>query len=159
MRDDIIKYSIELLLRDGLRFSIDDVAKALKISKKTIYKFFPTKEQLAIVIYKTYYENALCKIEELSQMQSKDAVSQMLEIYYRSHCMVREEIFNKYAINSSVCGLAKANHNRIRMVIENLPTPLDKSAVMIIIDGALQKLYENKDEEEKVIARLVTLIC
>lgn len=159
MRESIINYSIELLLRDGLRFSIDDVAKALKISKKTIYKFFSTKEQLAIEIYETYYENSLRKIEEIAKMQSKDVVAQMLDIYYLSHCMVREEIFNKYAINASIRDLAQTNHNHIKMFIENLLAAADKSAVMLIIDGALQKLYENKDEEKKVIARLVTLIC
>lgn len=159
MRDCIIKYSIERLLRDGLRFSIDDVAKTLKISKKTIYKFFSTKEQLAIEIYKTYYENALREIETISTIHSNDAVAQMLAIYYHSHCMVRDEIFNKYAINESIRALAQTNHNHIRTFIENLLAPTDKSATMIIIDGALKKLYENKDEEEKVIARLVTFIC
>ena len=159
MRDSIIKSSIEILLRDGLRFSIDDVARTLKISKKTIYKYFSTKEQLAIEIYKTYYENALSKVEALSEMPHEDVAAQMLEIYYRSHCMVREEIFNKYAINASIRELAQTNHNRIRTFIENLPAPSDKSAVMVIIDGALQKLYEEKDEEEKVIARLVKFIC
>lgn len=142
-----------------MRFSIDEVAKTLKISKKTIYKFFPTKEQLAIEIYNTYYENALSKIEAMSKVQSKDAVAKMLDIYYRSHCMVREEIFNKYAINASIRVLAQTNHNRIRTYIEKLLTPKDKSAIMIITDGALQKLYENKDEEKKVIARLVAFIC
>lgn len=159
MRDSIIKYSIEVLLRDGLRFSIDDVAKALKISKKTIYKIFPTKEQLAIEIYKAYHEDALREIETISKIQSEANVAQMLDIYYRSHCMVREEIFNKYAINASIRDLAQKNHNHIRKFIENLPAPADKSAIMVIIDGALQKLYENKDEEEKVIAKLVKFLC
>lgn len=159
MRDSIIKYSIEILLRDGLRFSIDDVAKALKISKKTIYKFFSTKEQLATEIYKTYYENALHKIEAIPKIHSKDDVAQLLDIYYHSHCMVREEIFNKYAINANIRALAQANHNHIRRLIEDLLTSADSSALMIIIDGAMQKLYENKDKEEKVIAMLVTFIC
>lgn len=159
MRDSIIKYSIEVLLRDGLRFSIDDVAKALKISKKTIYKIFPTKEQLAIEIYKAYYEDALREIETISKIQSEANVAQMLDIYYRSHCMVREEIFNKYAINASIRDLAQTKHNNIRKFIENLSAPADKSAIMVIIDGALQKLYENKDEEEKVIAKLVKFLC
>lgn len=159
MRDSIIKYSIELLQRDGLRFSIDDVAKALKISKKTIYKFFSTKERLAVEIYKTYYENALRSIEAMAKMQSTEVVAQMLDIYYRSHCMVREEIFNKYAINESIRDLAQKQHDRIRMFIENLTAPEDRSAIMVIIDGALRKLYENKNEEVKVIARLVTIIC
>lgn len=159
MKNAIIECSICELQQNGLRFSIDEVARSLKISKKTIYKFFPTKEQLAIEIYKTYYENALRKIETISKTKSENFVAQMLEIYYLSHCMVRNEIFNKYALNANIRALAQTNHNYIRTFIENLLTQADKSALMIIIDGALQKLYENKAEEEKVIARLVTFIC
>lgn len=159
MKDAIIECSICELQRTGLRFSIDAVARSLKISKKTIYKFFSTKEHLAIEIYKTYYEGALRKIETLSRMPSRDAAAQMLDIYYRSHCMIRGEIFNKYAINENIRALAQAQHNNIRAFIENLPTTTDRSAVMIVIDGALKELYDNKNEETKVIEKLVTLIC
>lgn len=55
--------------------------------------------------------------------------------------------------------MAQANHARIRGFIEGLTEPSDASALLIIVDGALQKLCENKAEEEKVIARLVTSIC
>lgn len=159
MRDAIIRHSIEGLLTHGLRFSIDEVAKSLKISKKTIYKYFATKEDLAIEMYKTYYENALQQLAQISGLPQKDAVAEMLAVYYRSHCMVRNEIFNKYALNTNIRALAQTSHNSIRNYVENFIPQSDKTAVMIIIDGALQKLCENKSEETNVIRKLTDLIC
>lgn len=159
MKNAIIERSILELQRNGLKFSIDEVARSLNISKKTIYKFFSAKEQLAIEIYKTFYENALRELETLSKTRSKDAAAQILEIYYRSHCMIRDDIFNKYALNASIRAPAQTNHARIRTFVERLLTQSDQSALMVIIDGALQKLYESNNEKEEVIARLVTFIC
>lgn len=50
MRERIIKAAIESLQAEGLKFSVDTIASKLKISKKTIYKFFPDKETLAYAI-------------------------------------------------------------------------------------------------------------
>lgn len=159
MRDRIIEYSIQRLLLDGLRFSIDDVAKALRISKKTIYRYFPTKEDLAVEIYETYYENAMCQIKTITAAGTGDAALQLLRIYYQSIYMSRDEIFNKYALNAKIRGLAQSNRERMKICFENTLHQADKTAIMIIIDGALQKLCENQSEAEKVFERLITLLC
>ena len=160
MRDTIIKCSILGLQRRGLRFSIDEIAKSLKISKKTIYKYFATKEDLAIEIYKTFYEEAINRIRALEpELPKKQAVTQMLTVYLRSHCMVRNEIFNKYSLNANIRALAKSNHDEIKARIEACLPQTDRAALMIMIDGSMQALCEHKAEEEKVIEKLVTLIC
>lgn len=51
MKNKIIEESITSLQQEGLRFSVDTLAERLKVSKKTIYKYFPTKEVLAYAIY------------------------------------------------------------------------------------------------------------
>lgn len=51
MKNTIIDASIELFQSVGLKFSIDMLAKKLKISKKTIYKYFIDKGSLAIALY------------------------------------------------------------------------------------------------------------
>lgn len=159
MRDAIVQRSIESLLKNGLRFSIDEVAKSLGISKKTIYKYFPAKEELAIEIYKTYYENARRTIAEIKDLHSKETVERTLSVYYRSHCMNRSEIFNKYALNENIRALARRNHGDIKMHVENLLPAADRAALMIIIDGTLQNLCKNADEETVVIERLASLLC
>ncbi|MGN1480125.1 MAG: TetR/AcrR family transcriptional regulator, partial [Acutalibacteraceae bacterium] len=58
MKDRIIYESIESLRREGLKFSVDTLAENLKISKKTVYKYFPDKETLALALYEKYYNDA-----------------------------------------------------------------------------------------------------
>lgn len=159
MRNEIIKYSIESLQKNGLRFSVDDVAKSLKISKKTIYKFFATKEDLAIEIYNTYYEDAVKNIVQIKDSLTKEHILQIFTIYYQSHCMNRNEIFNKYALNENIYALAQMNHSCIREFIKNFLPKDDRTTLMIIIDGTLKYLCEHREEEKKVIERLVELVC
>ena len=45
MRDKIIQASIEGIRKEGLKFSVDLLAGKLKISKKTVYKYFPDKDK------------------------------------------------------------------------------------------------------------------
>lgn len=160
MKEIIIKRSISELQKEGLRFSIDKVACSLKISKKTIYKYFPAKEDLAVAIYEAFYEDAINQIELIDLADSgKNGVTQMLTVYFQSHCMMRKEIFNKYALNDSIRSLAQNNHEKIKACLEKKLPVNDKEALMIIIDGSLQKLCEAKEYSEKVIDGLVTLIC
>lgn len=65
MKDKIIHESINSLRQDGLKFSIDTLADKLKISKKTIYKFFPDKESLALALYENYYADAAAQAHRL----------------------------------------------------------------------------------------------
>ncbi len=46
MRDQIIDTALALFDRDGFNFKLDDLAKVLHISKKTIYKYFKNKEDI-----------------------------------------------------------------------------------------------------------------
>ncbi|MGN0460910.1 MAG: TetR/AcrR family transcriptional regulator, partial [Ruminococcus sp.] len=59
MKERIIDAAIESLRTEGLKFSVDTIASKLKISKKTVYKFFSGKEEMAYEIYKEYYRRAL----------------------------------------------------------------------------------------------------
>ena len=61
----------ELLKVEGLKFAVDDLSLSLNISKKTIYKYFTSKEELAkevyLYIYDTIIDNLL-KNENLSKI-------------------------------------------------------------------------------------------
>ncbi len=47
MKDKILQYSKEVFYREGFyKITMDEIARDLKISKKTIYKHFPSKEAI-----------------------------------------------------------------------------------------------------------------
>ena len=57
MKNEIIRESIISLRQEGLRFSIDSLADRLRISKKTVYKYFPDKDTLALALYEKYFDD------------------------------------------------------------------------------------------------------
>ena len=94
MKDRIVRASIECLRNEGLKFSIDLLANKLKISKKTIYKYFPDKETLSIVLYETYYSDAAKQAMELIGKNTEKSHKELLYIYFDSKGMTRNDIFN-----------------------------------------------------------------
>ena len=49
----ILEHGLELITRDGIRgFTVESLARDLAMSKKTVYKYFPTKEILLNQIFK-----------------------------------------------------------------------------------------------------------
>jgi len=54
-KDKIIELGEEKFFREGFyKTRMDDVAAELQMSKKTLYKFFPTKEDLVLTIMKHF---------------------------------------------------------------------------------------------------------
>ena len=99
MKEQIIETAVECMKRDGLKFSLDMLAEKMKISKKTIYKYFPCKEVLAREIYQAYYDGLNKRSAELlaSQRLSKEEKSkELLSVYFESVRMNRDDIFNKF---------------------------------------------------------------
>ena len=54
MREKIIDMAIEEFTKNGLKFTMNDVAKALGISKKTIYTVFESKQEVLVAIADRY---------------------------------------------------------------------------------------------------------
>jgi len=54
-QNKIIEYTEEKFFRDGFyKTTMDEIASELKMSKKTIYKFFPSKDELVMAIAKFF---------------------------------------------------------------------------------------------------------
>ena len=48
LKDDILEATIQAFQKKGLKFTMDDIASLLGISKKTIYTVFPDKNSLVL---------------------------------------------------------------------------------------------------------------
>jgi len=85
-QNKIVEMTEEKFFRDGFyKTTMDEVASELKMSKKTIYKFFPSKEDLVMAIAKHFMEgvksrvvpalnsdrNAIEKLAELNNILAK----------------------------------------------------------------------------------------
>jgi AcrR family transcriptional regulator len=89
---DIIEASLTLFSRYGIkRVTMDDVAKELGISKKTIYQHFCDKKYIVGAGVNIHIENLKNKLDEIIR-NSKDAIHQLIEIM---------EYFSEYFQNTS----------------------------------------------------------
>lgn len=74
---EILEKSAEIFMRYGIKaVTMDDLARELGISKKTIYKYFSDKKELVkqIVLMKTELDKLMC---ETAQKNSENAIDEM----------------------------------------------------------------------------------
>lgn len=161
MRDKIIDTAIEGLRTEGLKFSVDIIASKLKISKKTIYKFFPDKENLAYAIYEKYYSRISESVDEIEK--SGNNINFRLLMVYRDACfMIRSEIFNKYKLNdcvySYVIKLQNELWSRIISLIAPSASQTDQAIFRAIIDGAFENAEKYSAPSELIVEKLVKIL-
>ena len=79
-QNKIIEITEEKFFRDGFyKTTMDEVASELKMSKKTIYKFFPSKDELVMAIAKHFMEGMKKKI--IPALNSdKNAIEKLAEL-------------------------------------------------------------------------------
>lgn len=162
MKDRIIQASIEGLRNEGLKFSVDLLANKLKISKKTVYKYFPDKEALALALYEAYYSDIETQIRELIRENTEASHKKLLFLYFDSKKMTCSDIFNKYKLNQTIYAHTKKKGDSLWEVIAasfaGELSETDRQAFRIIVDGSFEKLCRDTAAPEEVIERLVKIL-
>ena len=90
----ILNHGFELLMNDGVRsFTVENLASCLCMSKKTIYKFFPTKETLIdkIVSFQLSQIEAKIKIVLDSDSNPIQQFLGVMNIFYNSTAKLKIE--------------------------------------------------------------------
>lgn len=81
-REKLVKGAEELFMRYGLRsVSMDDIARHLGISKKTIYQHFADKDEVVVTVAKLHMEKQRQQFEEIRK-HAKNCVEEMVNISY-----------------------------------------------------------------------------
>lgn len=162
MKERIINESIESLRREGLKFSIDTLAEKLNISKKTVYKYFSNKEELAFALYRKYFADAKEQAKRLAQENSLSARKQLLHLYLDAKSMTCVDIFNKYKLNEVLRSYtAKESDELLKIVFSSLGDGAfngDEESFGIILNGTFEKLCSEKIAPDGVLNRLVNIL-
>lgn len=82
MKEKIIDAAIEEFTRNGLKFTMSDLAKRLGISKKTIYTVFDRKQALLIAIADRYGEDFGRMQEKMKSDASLNEVQKLERLLY-----------------------------------------------------------------------------
>jgi AcrR family transcriptional regulator len=66
-RERILEVAKEAFTRSGADASLDDIAKQAGVGPGTLYRHFPTREQLLVAVYRTEMENLAAAEEKLTE--------------------------------------------------------------------------------------------
>lgn len=84
IRDKILKGSEELFMRYGVRsISMDDIARHLGVSKKTLYQHFADKDELVLTVSHCYLQRYITQFDSVRN-EAKNPVEELAKI---SVCM------------------------------------------------------------------------
>lgn len=79
MKERIVKSALNLFWRYGIKsVTMDDIAKELGISKRTIYQHYPDKEAILAMAIKGELSSQKCEIEKLDTF-SDNPIEQMIQ--------------------------------------------------------------------------------
>lgn len=93
---DIIERSSSLFMRLGIRsVSMDDIARELGISKKTIYKYFKDKNDLVINILRVKIEidHKTCSCKRIESENAIDEMFQIIEFIIQTISKINPSTF------------------------------------------------------------------
>ena len=76
----IVDVVLDLFSAHGSTFNMDDVAKALKISKKTIYKEYGSKENLIFLVIKSVFEGIEHHLQSILANTEWNSVEKLIRI-------------------------------------------------------------------------------
>lgn len=75
LREEVLKGTIQVFNEKGLKFTMDDIARNLKISKKTIYTVFPDKNTLITEMV----DHCFDQIKESERLVVEDPTLEIVE--------------------------------------------------------------------------------
>jgi AcrR family transcriptional regulator len=147
MKERILAGSQELFFRFGIRsITMDDIAKHLGISKKTIYQFFKDKDEVVLSLMKAKLEEDECDISKI-QKDSKDIVNEIFSIMGRM-----SDMFSK--INPTIFYDLQKYHPEVWKLFKDFKFKFILGIVeKTIIRGIKDKLVRS-DVNPEILSRL-----
>jgi AcrR family transcriptional regulator len=81
MRTRIVQRCTELFGRHGFaRISMDEVAGSLGMSKKTVYKYFPRKEEIVKTIVHEFREETMLQVKRIAEDKHQEPITKIVRI-------------------------------------------------------------------------------
>ena len=138
MREKIIDTAIEEFTRNGLKFTMNDVAKALGISKKTIYTVFESKQDVLMAIADRYARD----FTDMRQEIEADTELDTMEKLERLFCAIPTKY--KYLMEAVSQGWALAEQYLEKGIREGkIRKDISKPVVMAMIRGTVTCFLES----------------
>ncbi len=146
-KDQIANAAVQLFLKFGTRsVTMDDIAKRLGISKKTIYQYFNDKDEVVELATLRILEREKKLIENL-QERSENAIHELYLItrYIRQHIV---------EINPSILLDIQKYHRSAWKIYQNFKDSVFLQTVESSIRKGIEEEYFRADINPKILAKL-----
>lgn len=80
MYEEIVKASLKELSENGIKFTMDDLARRMRVSKRTIYETIPSKELLISDIIDMVFEDIKRQETQIAQSPDLDIVEKIKRV-------------------------------------------------------------------------------
>jgi AcrR family transcriptional regulator len=145
-KNRILDRSLEHFLQFGFsKVTMNEIAEDLGMSKKTLYLYFPSKEEMLLAVMNRLHTETASKIDTFVDDQSMDFVQKLREIlnvvadfHTRMNPHFLTDLY-KHAPEAGKCS-SEFRHDRMRSVISRL------------VNEGTQKGVFKKDVNEEMIA-------
>jgi AcrR family transcriptional regulator len=125
-RKEIVARSEKLFLRLGIRsVTVDDIARELGISKKTLYQHFENKDALVDAVIRSHLERERSNIQQICASAS-DAIDEIVKIGANLTATVEEVSastlydLQKYYRRSWELLISEQDHSMVNCILNNL---------------------------------------
>lgn len=143
----IIQGGEELFLSAGIKsVTMDDIAKHLGMSKKTIYQFFSDKNELVIALIKKKLDDDICQIESARQ-NSTNVIEEMINMMKGS-----EEIFSR--INPIVIHDLQKYHPEAWAQFQHFKNNILVKTLEQLLTKGIEQGFVRQDIDVKILAKM-----
>jgi len=164
----LIDTVLDLFMSQGAKFKMEDVAAAMKISKKTIYKDYGNKEDLIILVVHAIFEEIESKLKEVMESDEYDTFEKLIHLTctfpdvkvvdYHKAILLKEDFPKPYAMFISYIEdnwtLSKQLFEKC--IEEGRIKPIDHDLFRIIILGITKQVLSMKDaDQEELLEKCV----
>ncbi len=145
--DRILQGGEELFLKAGIKsVTMDDIAKQVGMSKKTIYQFFKDKNELVIALVKKKLDEDECMIKDIIA-KSTNVIEEMINMMKGS-----EEVFSR--INPVVIHDMQKYHPGAWEVFQNFKAEVIIHTLEELLNKGINQGYIRPDIDVKIMARM-----
>ncbi len=150
-KEHILLQSSQALLEGGIRsFTVDAFSKQLRISKKTIYKYFPTKEILLEESIEYFVNRINTRIQQAIQMEENPVI--------RFINMAQIILSHISHISADRMADLKIQHPKAWMKIETFRLNQQDHVKSLLLDGQNKGFVRKDIPPEKTATLLINLI-
>lgn len=145
--DRILQGGEELFLKAGIKsVTMDDIAKQVGMSKKTIYQFFKDKNELVVALVKKKLDEDECMIKDIIA-KSTNVIEEMINMMKGS-----EEVFSR--INPIVIHDMQKYHPGAWEVFQNFKADVIIHTLEELLTKGINQGYIRPEIDVKIIARM-----